>query len=75
MADRTSAALFGHMFEYLAKDTSEKAREFARHIWGLTADYDFNSYQMYCDEALEELGLATRVTGENGDRYLYEEKK
>lgn len=60
MADRTSASIFAMVFEYLAEDNSEKSREFARKLWDETRRYDFNPYQMYCDDALITLGLAKK---------------
>lgn len=56
LADRTSAYLFSEIFNYLAaQETLDK--EFALSMWQQTFEYDFNKYQMYCDEALTKLGL------------------
>jgi hypothetical protein len=66
MADRTSASLFGQFFELLAKLVDEEPvepKEVAEHLWGHIRGYDFNAYQMSCDEALLKLGLA-RMEGE-----------
>lgn len=75
MADRTSASIFAIVFKCLAEDNSEKAREFARKLWGEKNSYDFNSYQMYCDEALITLGLAKKGINpeypEDGEVTLY----
>lgn len=61
MADRSGAALFARIFEHLAKTPdSPDARAFARELWWMTADYDFADYQLGCDDALEQLGLARR---------------
>ena len=58
MADRTSAEVFGMMFEFLAEDPREQHKAFARKLWEKSNHYDFNPYQMYCDDALVALGLA-----------------
>ena len=62
MADRTSARLFGEVFEILAKyvPAGTERDEIARRYWGLTSDYDFAPYQMGADDALSALGLARR---------------
>lgn len=61
MADRTSAGLFGKIFEYLAKNINKNSIEFANELFEMTYDYDFNTYQMYCDDALIKLGLAKEI--------------
>jgi hypothetical protein len=62
MADRTSAEIFGTLFEYLAEERSDgRTRAFARKMWGTTGSYDFSNYQMGCDDALIKLGLARMV--------------
>jgi hypothetical protein len=67
MSDRTSAGLFGRIFETLHALTQRNglspiiAKELALDFWALTEDYDFSWYQMGCDEALFALGLARRV--------------
>lgn len=58
MADRTSAGLFGKIFELLAKNPTEEHKKIALEIWPLQSDYDFNQYQMYADDSLKTLGLA-----------------
>lgn len=58
MADRTSARLFGRIFEQLARE-SEKNKDFAEWLWDEAKGYDFCSYQMDCDDALLALGLAS----------------
>ena len=58
MADRTSAALFGKIFELLAKNPTDEHKAMAKEIWPLTNDYDFSEYQMNADGSLIELGLA-----------------
>ncbi len=68
MADRTSASLFAMIFEYLATDKNiGHAKKLARNIYGWTYNYDFRSYQMYCDEALLTLDLAKRDEDEEGE--------
>ena len=75
MADRTSASIFAKVFEYLAEDNSEKARDFARKFYADSQEYDFNAYQMYCDDALLKLGLAKQGVHpdypEDGETILY----
>jgi hypothetical protein len=63
MADRTSAGLFGSIFEILAENGGDKDKEYALKFWEIKEDggYDFSDYQMYCDEALVKLGLARLV--------------
>lgn len=62
MADRTSARLFGEVFEILSEHVpaGESRDASARRFWALTQDYDFSPYQMYADDALLALGLARR---------------
>lgn len=57
MADRTSAALFGKLFQLLARNPTEEHKEIAAEMFDLTGEYDFSNYQMYADEACEKLGL------------------
>lgn len=60
MADRTSAVIFGDIFNMLAEEPTEKNKEMANKIFDKTYDYDFSNYQMYADESLEKLGLAKK---------------
>jgi hypothetical protein len=64
MADRTSAALFAEIFEVIANDITDPKRqqELAEEFWEKIGHYDFDFYQMYCDDALIKLGLARYVT-------------
>lgn len=62
MADRSSAEIFGMMFEYLAEQADQRAKDMAHAMWDRTGNYDFNEYQMYCDDALQKLGLAKKCT-------------
>lgn len=57
MADRTSAEIFGNMFQMLAEDPSDANKTMARRLMGTTRQYDFNHYQMDADEALTTLGV------------------
>jgi len=75
MADRTSAVLFGKIFDILAADQYE---ELARKLWDLKSSYDFSSYQMNCDESLIKLGLARKDIDPEGRytiRYVDREAK
>ena len=58
MADRTSAHLFGTIFRLLAENPTEEHIAIAKEIWPLAWEYDFSTYQMDADEALEKLGLS-----------------
>jgi hypothetical protein len=75
MSDRSGAALFADVFEYLARNPTEEAKAFARHLWEKIGDYDFNPYQLYCDDALVKLGLAHMGIDpeypDDGERLLY----
>lgn len=58
MADRTSAKIFGEVFDILAgMPKTEEIVEAAREIMDLACAYDFDEYQMGCDDALRALGL------------------
>lgn len=59
MADRIGAALFGEFFEMLAENPTEEHKKMAKKIWSMKDCHDFNNYQMYCDDALIKLDLAT----------------
>lgn len=58
MADRTSARVFGKVFELLAKNPTDEHKAIAKEIFAETGEYDFSSYQMDADDALMKLGLA-----------------
>jgi len=58
MADRTSARLFGDIFNMLAEEPTEGNKDIAAKMFPKTRDYDFNHYQMDADDALIKLGLA-----------------
>ncbi len=71
MADRTSAAIFAEVFEFLAETPDDpRTKAFAEKMWTRTHEHDFNSYQMECDEALLKLGLAQRSKNEFGDEKI-----
>ena len=67
MSDRTSAALFGEIFELLAENPDDRMKEIAASIWPKRTDFDFNEYQMGCDAALIRLGLAKMVPDDESD--------
>lgn len=60
MVDRTSAGLFGKIFELLAKNPTDEHKKIAKEIFDETGNYDFSYYQMYADESLITLGLAEK---------------
>lgn len=52
MADRTSARLFGSIFEHLANDPTETNCKFAKWLLekAQSGRYDFDLYQMEADD-------------------------
>ena len=60
MADRTSAGLFGQIFEILAQNPTDEHKEIARRIYQLASGYDFSDCQMDADDACLALGIARR---------------
>jgi hypothetical protein len=67
MADRTSAAIFGEMFNYLANGTPDAgAKRMAKKMWDMQKEYDFSPDQMACDNALVKLGLAAKSKDDEG---------
>ncbi len=58
MADRTSAEVFGRIFNLLAVNPSNEHRKLARQIMQISREYDFSPYQMYADEACRKLDIA-----------------
>lgn len=61
MSDRTSAGIFAEVFSYLAIGPIDAGTlKFAARMWESSRQYDFDPYQMGCDEALLKLGLAKR---------------
>lgn len=69
MADRTSAGIFGYMFENLASDPTDKNKEIASKIFDKSCDYDFSNYQMCADESLIKLNLAKKRS--EGEKIIY----
>lgn len=58
MSDRTSAGIFGRIFNLLAKNPTEENKTIAKEIFDEKGEYDFSNYQMDADDALIVLGLA-----------------
>lgn len=70
MADRTSAELFGILFDVLAQNPDEENKALAKQFFELSESYDFSYDQMYADEALIILDLAERKTDSEGDEQI-----
>jgi hypothetical protein len=66
MSDRSGAYLFGTVFGWLAMDPTDENKKRAKWLWSLTGDYDFDRYDMNCDEALVKLGLLPPEDTEDG---------
>jgi hypothetical protein len=64
MSDRSGAELFAMIFKMLAEEPTKEHKAFARKIWARRGGFDFDDYQMYCDEALIKLGLAVKIDDE-----------
>ena len=58
MSDRTSAEIFGKMFNLLAVNPTIDHRLLAMELWKKRVQYDFHPTDMYADEACIKLGLA-----------------
>lgn len=58
MADRTSAEIFGRVFQLLANTPTADPKELARELIQISREYDFSPYQMYADEACMALDIA-----------------
>jgi hypothetical protein len=75
VADRSAAELFANVFELLANDDWQDRRALALKFWDMMHNYDFSPYQMYCDKALLELGLARKeidpASPEDGPVWMY----
>lgn len=71
MSDRTSAAIFGRLFERLATDPTEQHKQWARELWAETSGYDFHPKQMNADRSLIVLDLAE----EDGGRIVYDSSR
>ncbi len=63
MGDSNSAAIFQSIFEDLSgmRKSAERDR-LALKYWKMAREYSFADDEMYCDDALIELGLARRIT-------------
>lgn len=78
MADRTSARLFGEIFEMLAEEfpAGETRDRLAKRFWVMSRGYDFSDYQMDVPEALLKLNLAHMAVDpqypEDGAIIIYE---
>lgn len=63
MSDRTSAEIFGNIFEFLAKlkkndqVSMNDIDEMAQWLYKQSKQYDFSDDQMYADDALKIFGL------------------
>jgi hypothetical protein len=71
MADRTSAGLFGNIFEYIVGHTEMDVEDFIKWLWKQQENYDFSPYQMGCDDALLELGLAKYIKKDDFDIIIF----
>lgn len=74
MSDRNAAALYGRIFEYLARTPDDPAaRKFAAEVWEMKerAGDDFSDYQMDADEDLEALGLSRLIDTNDGQEREY----
>ena len=64
MADREAAEIYGKVFDILAEACGPETLEAAKKIWDTMGGYDFQPYQLGCDEeSLISLGLAKLVPG------------
>lgn len=70
MSDRSGAMLAGVAFQIISEmDAPEQEkRKAGKRLWDSLRSFDFSPYQMDQDEALISLGLAIRVTYEEGER-------
>jgi hypothetical protein len=74
MSDRTSAEIFGQLFETLASaDGPLDRKEFAGWVWNCARGYDFHPCQMGADDALIKLGLATHAGAAEDEEVVYHE--
>lgn len=69
MADRTSANIFGTIFQLLADYEGKKDshKQIARKLYLLSSGYDFTIGQMGCDKALVKLGIITAENDEDDE--------
>jgi hypothetical protein len=71
MSDRTSAILFGQIFEVLVKDEGiddESRKRLARKFWKISAEYDFAPCEMDAKKEAQKLDLMREVD-RNGEIY------
>ena len=78
MADRTAAEIFGYFFNTAARmKLTPDVRVLVRKMYWMSKKYDFSPYQMECDEALIQLGLAKMKVDpdypEDGEVVVYKE--
>ncbi len=61
MSDRSSAYIFGRVFELIDKHVP-KGKRFtqARRFWTMSLEFDFGPSDMHADPALKRLGLARK---------------
>lgn len=76
MADRSSAYLFGCIFDLIDECVPEPKRtEEALRFWKMSREYDFSDSQMESDEVLTRLGLAQKGVDphypEDGETTIY----
>lgn len=79
MADRSSAAIIGGVFEALAEEYGNEGaqghqatlKRLACCVFEIGMEYDFAWYQCDADDAMMTLGLARRVPdGSRGDQLM-----
>jgi len=80
MGDTSSAALFGDIFDVLAKLPATEERDWlARYLWKRTEEFDFSDRELEADASLVELGVAywgvDPEEPEAGPVVLYREKR
>lgn len=63
MSDRTSAGIYGGVFELLASDPTDQHKEWALRLWKASREHDFSPDQMGVDKALKTLDLAVDDPG------------
>lgn len=75
MADRTSAGIFGKLFNLLAENPTDEHKGIAKQMFNEIGNYDFSEYQMYADESLIKLNLAHKGVDskypEDGEVIIY----
>ena len=66
MADRSSAEVFGVIFDILAENPTKDHKDIALRLWNKSMYYEFNEDQMDCDKSLVSLDLAVEVDISDG---------